>query len=361
MAELLLYLAGVVLLYGVYGTLDIVLLGARAEVNDASRAALLLMMLGLMLKTALFPFHFWLPPAHGSAQTPVSALLSGLVVKGSFYILLRVWFDLFSPLVSEPLAIFPAVLGSIAIIWGSLNAFMAQRLKMLVAYSTVAQIGYFFLVFGLVRSSLSGGSEAELEFVAEVGRGDEFQGWCAGILLVISHAFTKAALFLAAGTILQVAGHDRIAELAAVAKHLPTTFFGIGVASVALMGLPPTAAFVGKWLLIKAAFTSGQPIFAVVVVPGGLLAAAYLFRVLSASFTDPAESADSASEASGDIAESSRAEISMVKVPRLLEQTVLGLALISLLVGLASAPILSLLSVDSPWDHSAVETVEAGS
>lgn len=76
-----------VLLYGVYGTLDIVLLGARAEVNDASRAALLLMMLGLMLKTALFPFHFWLPPAHGSEQTPVSALLSGLVVKGSFYIL----------------------------------------------------------------------------------------------------------------------------------------------------------------------------------------------------------------------------------------------------------------------------------
>jgi len=340
LAGSLFYLAGVVLLYGDYGTLDIVLLAARAEANDASRAALLLMMLGLMLKTALFPFHFWLPPAHGSAQAPVSALLSGLVVKGSFYILLRLWFDLFSPQVSGPLAILPAALGSVAIIWGSLHAFLAERLKMLVAYSTVAQVGYLFLVFGLVRPGASSGADA----ASGVGLVDEFQGWCAGILLAVSHGLAKGSLFLAAGTILRAAGHDRIAELPAVAKHLPITFFSMGMASVALMGLPPTAAFVGKWLLIEAAFAGEQPIFAVVIVLGGLLAAAYLFRVLAASFTDPTEPATA-----------------LVAVPRLLEQTALGLALISLLIGLASAPMITLLGVASPWDNSAVESVEAGS
>jgi multicomponent Na+:H+ antiporter subunit D len=98
-------------------------------------------MLGLMLKTALFPFHFWLPPAHGSAPAPVSALLSGLVVKGSFYILLRLWFDLFPQELTRPIAMLPAALGAAAILWGSMQALVADRLKMLVAYSTVAQLG----------------------------------------------------------------------------------------------------------------------------------------------------------------------------------------------------------------------------
>src|SRR5690606_15258301 len=124
-------------------------LGPLVVSERASQAALVVIMLGLMLKTALFPFHFWLPPAHGSAPAPVSALLSALVVKGSFYILLRLWYEVFPDELTRLLAIVPVVLGAVAILWGSLQALAAERMKMLVAYSTVAQLGYLFIVFGL--------------------------------------------------------------------------------------------------------------------------------------------------------------------------------------------------------------------
>jgi len=319
LAGSLFYLAGVVLLYGEYGTLDLVSLGQRAGVSDASRAALLLMMIGLMLKTALFPFHFWLPPAHSSAPAPVSALLSALVVKASFYILFRLWFDLFSSDVSRPLEMLPATLGVAAILWGGLQAIHADRLKIMVAYSTVSQIGYLFLLFALIRH----------------GTGDGFQTWCGGVLFAVSHAFAKASLFLAAGVIMHVAGHDRINDLPAAARQMPITFFGIGLASVSLMGLPPTAAFVGKWMMIKAAMECGRPALAIVILLGGLLAAIYLFRILAAVFTQPTAVTP---------------QVPLRRAARLTELTVLGLAILSLLLGLASAPAFSLLAIGSPWD-----------
>lgn len=319
LAGSLLYLAGVVILYGGYGTLDVVSLGQQVGVSDASRAALLMMMIGLMLKTALFPFHFWLPPAHSSAPAPVSALLSALVVKASFYILFRLWFDLFSSDISFPFEMLPATLGAAAIVWGGLQAISAARLKTMVAYSTVSQIGYLFLLFALIRH----------------GADDGFQAWCGGILFAVSHAFAKASLFLAAGVIMHVAGHDRIADLSAAARQLPLTFFGIGLASVSLLGLPPTASFVGKWIMIQAAIECGVPVLAIVIVLGGLLAAIYLFRVIEAAFTQPMEATP---------------EVALRPAPRLTEQAVIGLAILSVLLGLASAPAFSLLAIGSPWD-----------
>lgn len=319
LAGSLFYLAGVTLLYGEYGTLDVVSLGQQVGVSDASRTALLLIMIGLMLKTALFPFHFWLPPAHSSAPAPVSALLSALVVKASFYILFRLWFDLFSPDVSLPFAMLPATLGAAAIVWGGLQAINADRLKTMVAYSTVSQIGYLFLLFALIRH----------------GSDEGFQTWCGGVLFAVSHAFAKASLFLAAGVIMHVAGHDRIADLSAAARQLPLTFFGIGLASISLMGLPPTASFVGKWMMIQAAIDCGLPVLAMVIVLGGLLAAVYLFRIIAAAFTPPMEATP---------------EVALRPAPRLTEQAVIGLAIISVLLGLASAPAFSLLAIGSPWD-----------
>ena len=91
----LLYLMGVALIYASYGTLDMVILGGQLQGDPLTWAAASLMIVGLMIKTALFPMHFWLPPAHASAPAPVSALLSALVVKASFYLTLRLWFDVF--------------------------------------------------------------------------------------------------------------------------------------------------------------------------------------------------------------------------------------------------------------------------
>ena len=125
----LIYLLGVALLYGTFGTLDIPELGARMFPGPATWAALGLVTAGMMLKTALFPLHFWLPPAHSSAPSPVSALLSALVIKGSFYLLLRLWFDVFPEALTPAAGQLLGILGAAAILWGSVLALFQRRLK----------------------------------------------------------------------------------------------------------------------------------------------------------------------------------------------------------------------------------------
>ncbi|MDZ7662707.1 complex I subunit 5 family protein [Thiohalophilus sp.] len=263
----LLYLLGVALLYHAYGSVDIALLGERISAQPVSLAALVLMTSGLILKTALFPFHFWLPPAHASASSPVSALLSALVVKASFYILLRLWLEIFQPLeFGWGFTQLLGLLGGVAVLWGSLQALRQTRLKLLIAYSTVAQLGYLFLGFPLA---------------AAVGPA----AWQAVIYLALSHALAKAAMFMAAGNILQFGGHDRIADLDRVVQRLPVSLAAFAIAGISIMGLPPSGGFIGKWLLLQAAIAAGQWWWVAVILLGGMLAAAYLFRVVGFAFT----------------------------------------------------------------------------
>lgn len=234
------YLLGVALLYHQFGTLDISLLGERTANAPTLWLAGGLMFAGLMLKTALFPLHFWLPAAHASAPAPVSAILSALVIKASFYILLRLWFEIFAPLTSGVLVEIAGGLGALAILWGSVLALRQQRLKLLIAYSTVAQIGYLFVGFALAVAS---GSNVI---------------WGAVLMLVLSHALAKSAMFLAAGNLLHFGGHDRIADLDCLAQRLPLSVAAFGVAGVSIMGLPPSGGFAAKWLLLQAAFEQGR-------------------------------------------------------------------------------------------------------
>jgi multicomponent Na+:H+ antiporter subunit D len=330
------YFLAVSVLYGKFGLLDLRLLAMAVEsessaAEPALQTALMLMMVGLMLKSALFPFHFWLAPAHSAAPAPASAVLSGLVVKGSFYILLRFWFELCPPALTFQAGWIPAGLGSIAIIWGSIQAIFAERLKLLVAYSTVAQIGYLFLVFSLARSSAPAG----------------FEPWAGCLLIAVSHALAKGAMFLAAGVILKTAKQDRIADLPEVAPRLPLTFFAMGMASVALMGLPPSGSFMGKWMMLVGALETKQYGYAAVMILGGLLAAVYLFRVLQAAFAEPA--------ADGSDPEDPHAASKVIpkRVWRM-EIAALVLAVVSLLLGIAPRPVVDLLRVGSPF------SVEAG-
>ena len=154
---------------------------------------------GLLAKTALFPLHLWLPPAHAGAPAPASTVLSALVVKGSFFVLVRLWFDV-CRLVSSAGAQLLAALGAAAIIFGNVVALRQARLKLLVAYSTVAQIGYLFLMFPL---AFGAGSTAL----------DGATALSGGLMQVISHATAKAAMFMSAGLIYGALGHDRIADL----------------------------------------------------------------------------------------------------------------------------------------------------
>jgi multicomponent Na+:H+ antiporter subunit D len=309
----LLYLLAVALLYGAHGTLALAELGRLVAPGATSALALGLMTAGLALKTALFPLHFWLPPAHGSACTPVSALLSALVVKASFYLLLRLWFDLFGAVATPAAAQGLGLLGAAAIAWGGVAALYQRRLKMLVAYSTVAQLGYLFLLFPLATGTAP---QAAL------------LGWTGGALYAVSHALAKAAMFLAAGTIVHAWGEDDIEHLEGTSSRLPLSLFAFGLAGVALIGLPPSGGFVAKWLLLRSAFDSGQWWWAAVILGGSLLAAAYVFRVMRSAFVPPL------------------AARTLHAVPRVLSWSALALAVASVLLGLGASGPATLLGME---------------
>jgi multicomponent Na+:H+ antiporter subunit D len=301
LAGSLAYLFGVVLLYSAYSTLDLELLGARASPDPILWVALAAMTLGLCLKTGLFPLHVWIPPAYASAQTHTSALLSGLIGKAPLYVLLRLWLEVYPPALRPAPGLLLGVLGSFGVLWGSLLALRQQRLKTLLAYSSIAQIGYLFLPFPL------GTREA----------------WTGGVVLFASHAAAKSSMFLAAGTIETAAGSDRLSAVRGIARHLPFTFFALGLSGLTLIGVPPAGGFVAKFLLVRASIEQGQWWWAVVLLAGGLLAAGYVFRIVRPAFWP--ERAD------------------LRPVPRRTQILTLMLALLSVALGIAAHPPLVLL------------------
>jgi multicomponent Na+:H+ antiporter subunit D len=262
----LLYLLGVALLYREYAVLDINLLTDMMTNSALSQFALLFITLGLLLKTALFPLHFWLPAAHSSAPAPVSAALSGIVVKATYFLLFQFWFVIMAPVITYSATVFMGLLGMLAVIWGSWQAFRSRRLKLLVAYSTVAQLGYLFILFPLYFSSPELAKPAMLYFV-------------------IAHAFAKSAMFMAVGSIQKIAGFDDIHKLSGISAALPVSTFTFAIASASLIGLPPSGGFIAKWLILSSAISADLWAWIVVILVGGLLSAAYLFKVLNQFFT----------------------------------------------------------------------------
>jgi len=303
----LFYLLGVALIYHGSGTVDIAMLAQRMESSPATWSAIGLISAGLLLKTALFPMHFWLPAAHASAPAPVSALLSALVVKAPYYILLRLWLEIFSP-IAAPLGQLLGLLGAAAVIWGGFQALRQTRLKLLIAYSTVAQLGYLFLAFPLAT----------------------VVAWQGGFYMVLSHALAKAAMFMAAGNILRFCGHDRITDFDGVAQRLPLTLTAFSLAGISIMGLPPSGGFVAKWLLLEAALRSGQWWWAGVLILGGLLAAAYIFQVIGHAFTQV--------DAPGETG----------LVPARMEWTAVVLALAAILLGFYATDAFDWLGIGAP-------------
>ena len=324
-----LYLLGAALLYGGYGTLDIVLLSGMVRAEPVVWVAAALMTAGLIAKTALFPLHLWLPPAHAGAPAAGSALLSALVVKGSFILIVRLWFDTLPGLINQASAQVLATLGAAAIVFGSVLALRQARLKLLIAYSTIAQIGYLFFLFPLASTPLAFASAT-----AQVWSG---VAWTGGVLQLVAHAIAKAAMFMAAGLIGEALGHDRIAEFGGIGRTLPMTVFAFGLGGMSLMGLPPSGGFVAKAMLLTAAVAEDQWWWAVVILVGGLLAAGYVFRVLA-----PALAA-----ADGPLT-------LLAPVSRRRQAVVLALAICALLLGLVPLRPSQLLEVGRPAPQAAL-------
>lgn len=297
------FLLGVVFLYQKYGLLDLTLLAQVITPEPVAQTALALISLGLLFKAALFPLHFWLPPAHANAPAPVSAILSGLVIKGAFYLIFRLWFETFSNIITDGALTLLGALGACAILWGAVQAIRQQRLKLLVAYSTVSQLGYLFIAFPLINLEQQ---HAEI--------------WSIVLFMALAHACAKVSMFMTTGTILLHTGQDRIDRLSGIRAYLPVTSFAYAIAGVNLIGLPPSGGFIAKWLLLSSSFASNQWWWGLIVMAGSFLASVYVYRVVSRLFLIPDNTMIS----------SSRHRSALLEWPALI------LALISLLLGLAA-------------------------
>ncbi|TVQ33388.1 MAG: oxidoreductase [Phycisphaeraceae bacterium] len=316
------YLMGVALLYATHGALDLVIIADQERAGLPEVGAFALMATGLALKTALFPMHFWLPPAHSKAAAPVSAILSALVVKASFYVLLRLWFGVFDGPAMYAVGILLGTLGSAAIIWGAFQALRQMSLKLLIAHSTVAQIGYLFLIFPLTARRPSG-ELAAAGWITEA---------CTGVSYhALSHALAKAAMFLGAGVVLHVYGSDLLTNMRGMSRRLPITTFALAIAGVSLMGLPPSGGFAAKWLIVTAALGAGQWWWVLVILIGGLLTAGYIFLMLRWAF----------------ISEDAPIQLRPANMP--IQLAALALALLSVLVGFRLEEPFQLLVIGDPF------------
>lgn len=296
------FLFGVALLYGAYGSLDWRTLGPLLESLPLVSAGAALMLFGVVVKASLFPFHFWLPPAHSVALGPAGAMLSGVVVKGPLYVSLRLWFDLFPEVVTPAAAQFLGALGAIGIIWGAAQALRSERLKLIIAYSTVSQMGFLMLLFPLLTGP--------------VGTAWTGAAWTGGLYQVMSHAMAKASLLMSAGIILYAIGSDKLSDMDGMARLLPVTTLAMALSCVTLIGLPPSGGFIAKWLLLTATIESGQWWWIPFLLGGALLTAAYAFRMLAHGFR------------AGGMTPALR------PVPLVMEMMTLVLALLAILIGL---------------------------
>lgn len=198
------------------------LLGAAVAPNSVTFAAGALMTTGLMAKTGLFPLHAWLPPPQAAAPAPASAMLSALAEKAPLYVILRLWFDVLPSVAKTDAMQFIAALGAAGILFGSLMALRQKGLKPIIAYSTVAQLGYVLLMLPLALG-------ARQQAWADAA-------WSGGMYHALAHAPAKAAMFLAAGLMARTAGEDRLDGLIGAGHRFPMAAFAFGLAGVSLMG-----------------------------------------------------------------------------------------------------------------------------
>ncbi len=266
------YLIGVGLLYMMTGTLNMADLSVRLEPLHQTRpvlAAYAFIVVGMALKLALFPLHLWLPNAYTYAPSVVSAFLAATATKVAIYVLLRFTFTIFGADFAfgvQPMSLMLFVPALLAIFAGSLVAIFQENTKRLLAYSSVAQIGYIVLAIALATAA----------------------GLEAGLVHLFNHALMKGALFLALGCVFYRIGSVALADMAGLAKEMPFTMAAFVMAGLSLIGVPLTAGFISKWLLLQAVLDLGLWWLALLILLSSLLAIIYIWRVIEVAYFQPA-------------------------------------------------------------------------
>lgn len=268
-------LIGIGLEYAVTGTLNMDDLAQRLPDNygnSALTAAVIFVFVGLGIKMAMFPLHAWLPDAYAEAPSAVSTFISAVSTKVAIYAFLRFAFTIFgSTLVFTmlPVGQIGLVLACLAMLVASAIACFQTDLKYLLAWSSIAQVGYIIAGFSLASAG----------------------GVAAAYLHIINHAVIKGALFAAAGILLLRMGTVRLTALAGLGRTMPWTFAAILLAGLGLIGVPPSAGFVSKWMLARALIEQGQGVVLAVMLISSLLALIYVGRIVEVGwFREPRHS-----------------------------------------------------------------------
>ncbi len=269
---------GICLIFSSTGTLLISDMRIGLEAAWADQTVLLTLaivsfLVGFVIKAAIFPLHFWLPNAHASAPSPASAVLSGMVIKVYIFSIMKflyvaVGLDLF---IAMGLVGFFAPLAVVGMIMGSVFAIGQTELKKMLAYSTVAQVGYMLLGIGLMTPL----------------------GLAASLFHVVTHALMKSALFLSAGAILYQTGIKKTKDMNGLGHQMPVTMGVFTVGALAMIGIPGFNGFMSKWYLGTAALEAGHPVFVLMLLLSSFLNAMYYLPIIIAAFLKESDSGGS--------------------------------------------------------------------
>jgi multicomponent Na+:H+ antiporter subunit D len=264
------YVIGVGFLYLLTGSLNLADIATRLaalgpEQSQAVVTALAFVVVGVSLKLALFPLHAWLPNAYAYAPSWATVFLSATATKVAIYLLVRYYFAVFGAAIdirALPIAELIVVLSIAAMIVASFIAVFETDLKRMLAYSSVAQIGYITLGIGLANQA----------------------GLTGGLTHIINHALMKSALFLAVGAMFYRVGTVQLKELAGIGRKMPLTTAVFAIAGFGLVGTPGTAGFISKWYLAVGALDKGWWVLLFFIVGSSLIALIYIGRVLEAAW-----------------------------------------------------------------------------
>ena len=265
---------GVGLLWAMTGTLNLNDLAQRLpEINETRPvlAALAFLTVGISLKLALFPLHLWLPNAYAYAPSVTSAFLSGTATKVAIYLFLRFFYTVFGGegfFQSTPLPEILLILSLVAMFAASIVAVFQDNIKRMLAYSSVAQIG--FITLGI-------------SYATEIGL-------TGAMTHIFNHAIMKAGLFLLIGNVLFRLGSVKIEDMAGIGRTMPLTMGGFVLLGLSLLGTPGTVGFISKWYLAMAAVELGQWWLVALIVIASLVTMLYIGRVVEvAYFREPSE------------------------------------------------------------------------
>ena len=275
------FVIGVGLMYMMTGTLNMADLAQRIPAIGGNRTLLVafaFIVTGLGLKLALFPLHLWLPNAYAFAPSAVTVFLAATATKAAVYLLLRFLFTIFGtdyPTFGPTLTYLLMPLAVLAMFAASTVAIFQVDIKRMLAYSSVAQLGY--MVLGLSFATVT--------------------GLTATVIHMFNHALMKGGLFMALGAVVLRLGGATIDTMRGLGRLMPWTMAAFVVGGLSLIGVPLTVGFISKWYLVSAALESGMWPIAVLVVASSLLAVIYIWRVVEAAYLEDAPEGVTASEA----------------------------------------------------------------